>query len=75
MLLMGQWTNSALLILNQWTYTIFQYHIYIKFKPKEFISKINGNKEIQVKGNDFDANPTKMTNNMKWAVPRRPKTW
>ena len=30
--------------------------------------------EIQVKGHDYDANQNKMTNNLKWAVPRTPTT-
>ena len=63
-----------MLILNLWTYTNLKYHISIQFRHKEFISDINGNKEIQVKGHDYDANQTKLTINMKWTVPRTPTT-
>ena len=63
-----------MLILNQWTYTNLQYHISIYFRPMEFIAEVNCNKEIQVKGHDYGANQTKLTNNMKWAVPRKPTT-
>ena len=63
-----------MLILNKWTYTNLQYHISIYFRTKELISEVNGNKEIQVKGHDYDANQTKLTNTMKWAVPRKPIT-
>ena len=44
-------------------------HFHI-IQTEEFISEVNGNKKIHVKGHDYDANQTKLTNNMKWAVPR-----